>query len=227
MIESSTPLDGVYLAATLVQINSQVPVRVAKFTDRMVKLKPGALLGDIIEVIPEDEPPCSTDAHGSICQAAAAPHNLVPEYLQELGSRVGENLDTEQRAAAVKLLAEFQDVFARNDIDLDNFAGVAHHIDTGTAKPVRHPPRWTPLGFQNEEEHLKKTLEAGIIEPSNSQWASPVVLMRKKDGGVRWCADYRALNAVTTKDAYPLPKIKECLDTLAGRNLVQHTGSTE
>ena len=48
------------------------------------------------------------------------PHNLVPEYLQELESRVGENLDTEQRAAAVELLAEFQDVFAGNDIDLGN-----------------------------------------------------------------------------------------------------------
>ena len=71
MIEPNTPLDGVYVAATLVQMDSQVPVWVANFTDRMVKLKPGALLGDI-ELIPEDEPPCSTDAQGSIRQAAVA-----------------------------------------------------------------------------------------------------------------------------------------------------------
>ena len=94
----------------------------------------------------------------------------MPGYLQELESRVRENLDTEQWATAMELLAKFQDVFVRNNINLGDFAGVAHHIYTGMAKPVRQPPRWTPLGFQNEEEeHLKNMLEAGIIEPSNSQ----------------------------------------------------------
>ena len=59
-------------------------------------------------------------------------------------------------------------------------------------------------------------LAAGIIQPSQSEWSSPVVLVRKKDGGLRWCIDYRRLNEVTEKDAYPLPKIEECLDTLSG-----------
>ena len=59
-------------------------------------------------------------------------------------------------------------------------------------------------------------LKAGIIQPSVSEWASAPVLVRKRDGGVRWCIDYRALNAVTRKDVYPLPNIEECLDTLEG-----------
>ena len=102
-------------------------------------------------------------------------------------------------------------------LTLATYAGVAHHIDTGITNPVHQPPRRTPLWFQNEEEkHPKIMLEAGIIEPSTSQWASTVVLVTKKDGGARWCLDYRALNAVMNKDAYLLPKIEECLDTLAG-----------
>ena len=116
-----------------------------------------------------------------------------------------------------KLLMAYEDIFAKDDMDLGNFTHVSHHIDTGDARPIRQPPRQMPLGFQAEEEgHLKKMLEAGIITPSESEWASPVVLVRKKDGGVRWCVDYRALNAVTIKDAYPILKIDECLDTLSG-----------
>lgn len=77
--------------------------------------------------------------------------------------------------------------------------------------------RRTPLDFVHEEEsHLQTMLNAGIIEPSTSEWASPPVLIRKRDGKVRWCIDYRKLNSVTKKDVYPLPLIKECIDTLSG-----------
>ena len=59
-------------------------------------------------------------------------------------------------------------------------------------------------------------LDAGVIQPSISEWASAPVLIRKKDGQVRWCLDYRRLNNVTRKDVFPLPLIDECLDTLSG-----------
>ena len=59
-------------------------------------------------------------------------------------------------------------------------------------------------------------LAAWVIQPSTSDWAAAPVLIRKKDGSVRWCVDYRALNKVSVKDTYPLTLIEECLDTLAG-----------
>jgi hypothetical protein len=63
---------------------------------------------------------------------------------------------------------------------------------------------------------LEDIQRRGIIEESGSPWSSPVVLMRKKDGELRFCVDYRKLNDVTKKDCFPLPRIDDTLDMLAG-----------
>ncbi|RXN30169.1 Retrovirus-related Pol poly from transposon [Labeo rohita] len=103
------------------------------------------------------------------------------------------------------------------DLDLGVLTAVTHRANTRAAGPVCQPIRRTPLGFQEEEErHLNAILEAGVVTSSASEWSPPVVLVRKMDGGVRSCVDYRHLNSVTAKDAYPLPKIEECLDVLRG-----------
>ena len=65
-------------------------------------------------------------------------------------------------------------------------------------------------------EHLKLMLDAGVIRPSNSPWCNAVVLVRKKDGSLRFCIDFRKLNSLTVKDSHPLPGICETLESLAG-----------
>ena len=65
-------------------------------------------------------------------------------------------------------------------------------------------------------DHLKLTLDAGVIRPSNSPWCNAVVLVRKKDGSLRFCIDFRKLNSLTVKDSHPLPRICETLESLAG-----------
>jgi hypothetical protein len=65
-------------------------------------------------------------------------------------------------------------------------------------------------------QHIDEILDRNIIEKSSGPWASPVVLVRKKDGSTKFCVDYRKLNEATIKDAYPLPCIDDTLDHLAG-----------
>eukprot|EP00644_Phytophthora_capsici_P018790 jgi/Phyca11/132076/e_gw1.132.32.1 len=69
------------------------------------------------------------------------------------------------------------------------------------------------------DENVEKMLKSGVIEEGNGAWGFPVVLVQKKDGEVRFCVDYRALNKVTRKDVYPLPRIDETLEALGGAML--------
>ena len=94
---------------------------------------------------------------------------------------------------------------------------VHHQIDTGENRPIRQAPRRLPIAKQETElREVKKMLDRGVIKPSSGPWASPVVLVTKNDGSTRFCVDYRRLNEVTRKDAYPLPRIDDTLDLLRG-----------
>ena len=96
------------------------------------------------------------------------------------------------------LLDNFQDV-------LHNRPGhttlIEHRITSGDARPVREPPYRIPYAYRETVQlELKDMLDTGIIEPSRSKWASPMVIVHKKDGGIRLCIDYRHLNSVSAVD---------------------------
>jgi hypothetical protein len=130
--------------------------------------------------------------------AAAKPHLTNGEF-QELN----------------ELLTEYEDIIARYDEDYGRTNRVYHRTDTGDTRPIRLPPR-IPLAKQAEvKEMLEDMQRHGVIEESDSPWLSPVVLVRKKHGELRFCVDYRKLD-VTKKDCFPLPRINDTLDTLAG-----------
>ena len=94
---------------------------------------------------------------------------------------------------------------------------VLHRIDTGDARPIRVPYRRMPLAkIELRDKAMAEMFEAGVIRESSSPWASPVQMVTKKDGTIRFCIDYRCLNGITRKDAYPMPRIDECLDALGG-----------
>ena len=106
---------------------------------------------------------------------------------------------------------------ASSTADLGRMNRARHRIDTGTVQPIRQSVRHiSPIHREEVKALLDQMLERGVVEPSSSPWASPIVLVCKKDGSSRFCIDYRKLNHVTQKDAYPLPRIDVTLDTLHG-----------
>lgn len=113
------------------------------------------------------------------------------------------------------LLERWQPVFAQSEEDYGCTSAVYHTIPTGEAAPIRQRYRPVPPSLYAElRTLLRGMLDGGVIKESSSPWASPVVLVRKKDGSWRFCVDYRRLNAVTHKDAYPLPRVEESLTWL-------------
>ena len=142
---------------------------------------------------------------------------VVPSHLQPLLDEAEQDLTATQYLQLQDLLMNYQEIFLGPEGELGHTSLSEHTIDTGDARPIKQPPRRVPLAQKTVvEAEINTMLKQGIIETSDSAWSSPVVLVTKKDGGVRFCVDYRRLNNVTKKDAYPLPKIDQCLDTLAG-----------
>ncbi|KAJ8388444.1 hypothetical protein AAFF_G00133200 [Aldrovandia affinis] len=92
-----------------------------------------------------------------------------------------------------------------------------HHIEIGAVAPIQQTARRLPLAkWEEAEAKIHQMAVAGIIQPSDIPWVSPAMLVRKKEGFLRFCVDYRLLNNVTRKDLYPLPHIDDALDSVSG-----------
>ena len=143
----------------------------------------------------------------------------VPEHLQELFDETVERsqLSLANQRYSAQVLRQNSSAFATGPMDIGFCNVIRHDIETGDAKPIKQPPRRPPLAAREEEDkQLDEMLETGIIEPSYSRWSSPVCMAKKKDGSFRFCIDYRRHNAVTEKDAYPVPRVKDALVSFHG-----------
>ena len=123
----------------------------------------------------------------------------------------------EQKKESIEFLMESHQVFALEEGELGATDLLQFEIDTGDATPTKLRPYRIPFAVRKEVSAMLEKMEAaGVIQPSSSPWASPIILVRKKDGSHRFCVDYRALNAVTKTDTFPLPCINDLLDQLGG-----------
>lgn len=155
----------------------------------------------------------------------------LEEWLSELGDtqtplrdegdvQIGSK-DEHTRELVLKLLRAYRKLAeAPADCPPATTLNVEHHIDTGDAAPIlMKRRRQAQTEDATIEENVDTMLRAGVIEESNGAWGFPVVLVKKKDGSVRFCIDYRASNRITKKDVYPLPRIDETLEALGGARL--------
>ncbi|KZS16535.1 Histone-lysine N-methyltransferase NSD2-like protein [Daphnia magna] len=151
------------------------------------------------------------------CMATADESMLkpCPSWVEKL--RFGEDLSEEEKINLLAVIKRRWRCFPGKDGQIGKTDQAEHLIDTSDAQKVRSAP-YRVSRYEREivVDEVAKMLRSGTIRPSLSPWASPVVFVRKKDGGHRFCIDYRRLNLVTNRDVYPLPLIDDVLDRLSG-----------
>ena len=124
-------------------------------------------------------------------------------------------LSKDQQVRFLELIYNNQSVFSLGDEDLGLCGCLKHIIPTTTDKPVYLPHRTIPVQLQAAVRKCLDTwLKQGIIQPSHSPYASQVVIVHKKSGEIRLCIDFHALNAITIRDSFPLPRIEEALQAV-------------
>ena len=145
------------------------------------------------------------------------PHerNVAPIYSNETWEDVviSAELSEPQKKQVQELLQDYADVFSGRP-NLTNVA--CHCIQTADALPIRCSPYTIPQKLEEEvNREIEKMLEMGIIRPSASPWSSPIVIVPKPDGTIRFCVDYRKINTVTKMDAYPIPSMDRMIEKVA------------
>ena len=202
------------------QVLKTVPVEIYNPTDEAVQLFKNTTLGVMspLDEILEVQIGTSQETSRTIGQVKKQQtvESRFPDDLEKMIQDSSQVLNVQQMREYRQLVTEYRDVFSTKNEPLGRTEVVQHEIKT-TASPIKQPYRRIPVGLRqeaiDEEERMK---DLGVIEPSESPWAAPVVLVRKKDGTLRYCIDYRKLNEITQKDSYPLPNMQDCLDSLDG-----------
>ena len=205
---------NVMVARAVVTPGVSVPVRVMNPTDQLVTLYKGTRIGRLTEVEEVDD--------GSMLISSVQCNGDVSSELEaELWTLAEQaSLEPEEQERLFILLVEYADVFALSNDKLGRTDILQHEIYTGDAPPIcQHFRRVCPQKRQEMKALLSEMLERGIIRSSRNPWASLVVLVKKKDGTSCLCVDYCKVNSVTRKDAYPLPRVDDLFDTLAGSRL--------
>ena len=192
--------------------SSQVPICLHNMSAHAMEIPAKMVVG---QVMPANQvPPVVHPTRTKGDKHANTPKGWVLEALDLQGLK--EWPESEQKQAR-ELLLKWEHLFVQNDLDLGKTALIKHKIRLTNQTPFKERYRCIPPHMYDDvRAHIQEMLDIGAICKSHSPWASAVVLVHKKDGGLRFCIDLRKLNEQTIKDAYLLPWIDEMLDSLQG-----------
>ena len=194
--------------------NPQINVQISNVSRKSVSIPANVVLCSLQTVqVVHSFPESSRDVQQQQCNSKSNATDVRDEELLKLFHI--EDCSAKDRLS--DLLLKWRDVFSQGDFDIGKTSLVKHRINLTDEKPVKLRHRRIPPSMYEEvRKHLDSMLQCGVIRPSKSPWAFPTVLVRKKDGSLRFCIDYRQLNNKTIRDSYQLPRIDESLDALAG-----------
>ena len=166
-----------------------------------------------VELSPEMEAALGTESRPKPMSVAARKEKLLEKLnLDGLAHWSPENV-----VAARELVLAYHDVFVLESNELGCTSAIEHEIRIENSQPFKERFRHIPPPLLEEVcTSLRDMLEAGAIHPSQSPWCNAVVLVWKKDSTLRFCVNFRCLNAQMKKDSYPLPHIQEALESMAG-----------
>jgi hypothetical protein len=125
----------------------------------------------------------------------------------------------------IPVVCEYPDVFPDEmpRMPSDKDVEFVIELQSGTTPISKRHYRMPPKKLVELKNQLQELLDKGYIRPSSSPWGCPALFVKKKDGSLRLCVDYRPLNAVTIKNKYPLPRIDVLFDQLAGARVLSKT----
>ena len=202
---------GVVFAKGIVNELDECKVVALNYQNKPVTFLEGQKVGLLTSCELMDEEPCQIDSKVNF-------NNLIEDTSDLMSTiQIGDKLKEEEKAKIKLLLSNYNRLFSRSSTDVGQTSAIRHKIDVGMHKPIKSAPYRVPHVLRGEiEKHVNKMLEANIIEYSDGPWSSPVILVKKKNGEYRFCIDFRRLNDVTVKDAYPIPRAEDTFDALSG-----------
>ena len=216
--------NSVFIAPSLISSNEVVIPVINVNNTRDISIEPGVKIGmstsvDIVNneklqfMCNSNEVTVSCSSH-EICtddHQSEQKSDIIPEI--DLSHLFGSMQDFDN---VRKMFQKHKDVFSKKGEPLGCTKTVQHKIHTTDDIPIKQPfRRLPPQMWQSVQDHLNELMKKGIIQESQSDYASPIVIVRKKNGDIRMCVDYRKLNTKVRRDAFPLPRIEESLDALS------------
>lgn len=216
---------------------AHVPVKICNISAKVLRIPSRSEICQLNEVkvirqadtfenirTPEREDTSKTSEHGSPTshqqpsseteKLSNGDNNIKDDFGVDMED---SDLSTVQKQKVYNLFKKWESVFPKDEHDLGRTTAVRHKIELTDDNPFKEPYRSVPPAIYNEvREHLQEMLSIGAIKESKSPWSSNIVIVRKNTGKIRFCIDYRKLNARTKKDAYAIPRVDDTLHLLSG-----------